>query len=113
MWRLKLFCLILVSTLLLGTTSALGDAMASAYVQAQGTCSNGSASWVVGDSDTTNALVVTVKQTITTQGSSNTSTFDVSLSAGQQKPLGCAVQTPAPMNVPAQFSWQVQAARYQ
>lgn len=84
----------------------LADAKTDLAISPQGAC-NGGMTFVITNSNATNAIHATVTQTNTASGT--TTTLDLSFQPGEQKVLGCAPQTPAGN---FQIIWQVQSAQY-
>ncbi len=95
-----------------GLKQARADAKSDVSVATTTTCANGSSLYFIVNANVTSGLTASVAQTVVlTSGKTVQSTLQVSLNAGQQKTLGCAVQDPPPAkNV--QYSWQIQSAVY-
>jgi len=85
----------------------------SIYVSVKNQCENGSARWVVWNSDQ-KAIVVTIREIVSISGSQHETTREIPLKPGDEKILGCELHQKAhPGLTTIQFQWQVQDARYQ
>ena len=95
---------------LAATPTALADATTDISIAANGSCASGGTAFFITNSNATNGINATVAETSVVSGSPTSTTINISLSAGEQRLLGCSPQDSAGN---FQITWQLQSAAYQ